>query len=64
MKDRADHLREEERRKKEMDEAEKLRPVTLIRSSQGHRFIKKVTDGDELMANELEQQRQIIDYHS
>ena len=44
---------EEEKKQRDMEEAEKLRPVTSIRSQQGHRFIKKVPIGDQQMANEL-----------
>jgi len=44
-----------------MAEAEKLKPVTLIRSQQGHRFIKKVPQAEEHMLHELEQQKKIIE---
>ena len=54
LKMQAERAAEEKRRKQEMIEAEKLRPVTLIRSQQGHRFIRTVESGDKAMKNELE----------
>lgn len=35
----------------------------MIRSQQGHRFIKKVSQGDECMQHELDQQKIIIEKH-
>lgn len=55
LREKEEQKKEEELRKIEMEEAEKLRPVTLIRSQQGHRFIRKVPNGDESMAHELDQ---------
>ena len=61
LKDQADKAIEEERRKKEMAQAEKLRPATMIRSQQPHRFIKTVPAGEQCMRQELDQQRIIIE---
>lgn len=63
LKDQADRTIEEERRKKEMLQAEKLRPATMIRSQQPHRFIKTVGAGDQCMRQELDQQRNVIEMH-
>jgi len=54
MREQGERAVEEERRKKAMDEAEKLRPITLIRSQQNHRFIRPVASGNKAMNNELE----------
>ena len=48
-KDAAQLAKEEEVRQKQMRDAEKLRPVTLIRSQQGHRFSRKIRLGDTAM---------------
>ena len=61
LKDQADKAIEEERRQKEMAQAEKLRPATMIRSQQPHRFIKTVPAGEQCMRQELDQQRIIIE---
>ena len=54
QREKEQRLAEEERRKKAMEDEEKLRPVTLMRSKQGHRFIRKVPKGDEAMQIELD----------
>ena len=61
LKEKADKEAADIKRRKEMAEAEKLKPVTLIRSQQGHRFIKKVPQAEEHMLHELEQQKKIIE---
>ena len=55
LREKEEKAAEDDRRKKAMEEAEKLRPITLIRSQQQDRFIRTVATGDNAMMNELDQ---------